>query len=47
MFKIFVPIAALAALAACARSTAPMVSGYVPHDSNGRPVMGEIGKRFS
>ena len=46
MFKLLIPIATLALLAACARSTVPTVGGYVPRDGNGRPVMAEIGKRF-
>lgn len=47
MFRLFILVATLATLAACARTKVPMIGGYVPHDGNGRPVMSEIGKRFS
>jgi hypothetical protein len=47
MLKPFVYIAVLATLAGCARTTAPHVPGYVPHDAYGRAVMSEIGKQFS
>lgn len=47
MFKSFVSIVVFATLAACARTTAPQVPGYVPHDAYGRPVMSQIGKQFS
>ena len=47
MFRLLVPVAVLATLAACARTDTPTVGGYVPRDANGRPVMAEIGKRFS
>lgn len=47
MFKLLIPVAMLAALAACARTTTPTIGGYVPRDGHGKPVMTEIGKRFS
>jgi hypothetical protein len=47
MSKLFVPVLILVTLAGCARTTVPMIGGYVPRDGNGRPIMSEIGKRFS
>ena len=46
MFKLLIAVAVLSMLAACVRSTVPMIDGYVPRDGNGRPIMSEIGKRF-